>query len=71
MVTEREAEQMRRGFIGGGAIVAGAMALAALITLVLGQAWALWPFISLLIFEILFVVAILRRRRTSSGQSVR
>lgn len=71
MVTEREAEQMRRGFVGGGVIIAGVMALAALVAVLLGQAWAIWPFISLLIIEIAFVVAIIRRRRTSSGQSVR
>lgn len=41
MVTEREAEQMRRGFVGGGAIIAGVMALAALVAMVPGQAWAL------------------------------
>lgn len=40
MVTEREAEQMRRGFVGGGVIIAGVMALAALVAMVLGQAWA-------------------------------
>ncbi|OII17151.1 hypothetical protein BIV01_05470 [Curtobacterium sp. MCBA15_013] len=59
---------MRRGFVGGGAVIAGAMALVAMM---LGQAWALWPFIPLLIIEIVFVVAIIRRRRTSSGRSDR
>lgn len=71
MVTEREAEQMRRGFVGGGAIIAGVMALAALVAVALGQSWALWPFIPLLIIDIVFVVAIIRRRRTSSGRSDR
>lgn len=71
MVTEREAEQMRRGFVGGGVIITGVMALAALVATVLGQAWALWPFIPLLIMEIVFVVAIIRRRRASSGRSDR
>lgn len=37
MVTEREAEQMKRGFAGGGVIIAGVMALAALIAVVLEQ----------------------------------
>lgn len=71
MVTEREVEQMKRGFVGGGVIIAGVMALAALIAVVLGQTWALWPFIPLLIIEIMFAVAIIRRRRSSGGRSVR
>jgi hypothetical protein len=62
---------MRRGFVGGGITIAGVMALAALVAMVLGQEWALWPFIPLLIIEIVFVVAIIRRRRTSSGRSGR
>ncbi|MFJ3382223.1 hypothetical protein ACIPJ2_17630 [Curtobacterium sp. NPDC090217] len=71
MVTGQEAEQMRRGFVGGRVIIAGAMALAALVAMVMGQAWALWPFITLLIIEIVFVVAMIRRRRSNGGQSDR
>ncbi|MBB1195752.1 hypothetical protein [Curtobacterium flaccumfaciens] len=62
---------MRREFVGGGVLIAGVLALAALVAMVLGQAWALWPFIPLLIIEIVFVGAIIRRRRTSSGRSDR
>jgi hypothetical protein len=36
MVTERDAEQMRRGSAGGGVTIAGVMALAALVAMVLG-----------------------------------
>lgn len=62
MVTEHELEQMRRGFVGGGVIVAGVLSVAALVAVLIGQEWAVWPLILLTIAEVTFAVMMIRRR---------
>ncbi|OIH99578.1 MULTISPECIES: hypothetical protein [unclassified Curtobacterium] len=64
MVTEHELEQMRRGFVGTGVVLAPLVALAALVAVLLGESWALWPLAAVLIAEAAFVVVLVRRRRS-------
>ena len=72
MITEHESEQMQRGFVGGGAIISPVMSVGALIALVLGETWAVWPFIALAACAIVFVtIWIRRRRRALSARSAR
>jgi hypothetical protein len=53
---------MRRGFVGGGVIVAGVLVVAALVAVLIGQEWAVWPLIPLAIAEVTFAVMMIRRR---------
>jgi CHASE2 domain-containing sensor protein len=68
MVTDHEVEQMKRGFVGGGVVIAGVLALAALIATLLGFELALWPLIPLLVLEAVFLVVAIRQRRNGRGK---
>ena len=72
MITEHESEQMQRGFVGVGAIIAPVMSVGALIAVMLGEMWAVWPLIALAACAIVFVtIWIRRRRRALSARSAR
>ena len=71
MVTEHEIEQMKRGFVGGGVVMAGFLVLAALVAVLCGFQWALWPLIPLLVLEAVFVVVASRRHRNGLGKPSR
>jgi len=69
MVTEQQAEEMQRGFVGGGIVIAAVLSLAAVVAaMLLGETWAVWPLIPLVALEIVFVALWVRRRRSSGAR---
>lgn len=68
MVTEQQAEEMRRGFVGGGIVIAAVLSLAAVAAILLGETWAVWPLIPLVAMEIVFVALWIRRRRSNGAR---
>jgi membrane protein implicated in regulation of membrane protease activity len=67
MVTEQEVEAMKRGFVGGGAIIAAVLSVAALVAILVGATWAVWSLLPLAAMEVVFLALWVRRRRRSSG----
>ncbi|SBN61873.1 TIGR04206 family protein [Curtobacterium sp. 9128] len=68
MVTEQQAEETQRGFVGGGIVIAAVLSLAAAAAMLLGETWAVWPLIPLVALEIVFVALWVRRRRSSGAR---
>ncbi len=66
MVTEQEVDTMKRGFVGGGVIIAAVLSVAALVAILVGETWAVWPLIPLAAMEIVFLALWVRRRHRSS-----
>jgi len=71
MVTEPEIEQMKRAAVATGVVLAGVLALAALVATLLGFEWALWPLITNLVTEAVFLVVAIRRHRNGRGKPAR
>jgi hypothetical protein len=67
MVTEQEVDAMKRGFVGGGVIIAAVLSVAALVVILVGETWAVWPLLPLAAMEVVFLGLWVRRRRRSSG----
>lgn len=73
MESEQEVDAMKRGFVGGGVIIAAVLNKATLVAILVGETWAVWPMVPLAAMEVVFLALWLRRRRRrlSGPQRVR
>ena len=51
----------------GGVIIAAVLSVAALVAILVGESWAVWPLIPLAAMEVVFLALWVRRRRQSNG----
>lgn len=71
MVTGQEVDATKRGFVGGGVIIAAVLSVTALVAILVGGIWAVRPLLPLAAMEVLFLALWVRRRRSSGPQRVR
>jgi hypothetical protein len=55
MVTEQGVDAMERGVVGSSVIVAAVLGVAALVAILVGEIWAIWPLIPLTAIELVFL----------------